>query len=159
MSPTETYPVYKVKFKLSIQDPDMPSPRHHTILFVQTNERPCSGIKHHVTGDIVTGMHYESVGIDDPAIDDNFFSTELLGHTRSLHYPRNWDDILKSLPAPPKQKAFNVNTMRTEPVKCWEPLAFYEAGEARRPLVKCTEWIDRHAVPTLTNAGLIECSL
>ncbi|CAG8922937.1 unnamed protein product [Penicillium salamii] len=156
-STSTTYPVYKVRFKLSIQDPDMVPPRYHTILFVQTNEQgPRSGIKHHVTGDIVTGMHYEPAIIQDPETDENFFSKELIGNTRALNYPKNWNDILKSLPAPPKQKAFNRNTMKTEPVKTWEPLAFYGADEPRRPLIKCTEWIENQAVPVLINAGLIQ---
>ncbi|KAJ5332899.1 hypothetical protein MYU51_008861 [Penicillium brevicompactum] len=157
MATSQRYPVYKVKFKLSIQDPDMPSPRYHTILFVETNERgPRTGIKHHVTGDIVTGMRYEPTIIDDPQSDENLFSKELIGHTQALNYPKSWNDILKSLPVPPKQKAFNCKTMKTEPVKTWEPLIFYGAGERRRPLVKCTEWIENQAVPMLINAGILQ---
>ncbi|KGO75605.1 O-methyltransferase, family 2 [Penicillium italicum] len=157
MSASQIYPVYKIKLKLSIQDPDMPSPRYHTILFVQTNAQgPGSGIKHHVTGDIVTGMHYEPAKYEDPEMDENFFSKELLGHTRALNYPKNWNDILKSIPAPPKQKAFNRVTMKTEPVKSWDPVTFYELGEPRRPLIKCTEWIEDQAIPILINAGLIQ---
>lgn len=151
------YPVLLVKFKLSIQDPDMPSPRYHTILFVETNERgPHSGIKHHVTGDIVTGMHYEPVIIDDPESDENLFSKELIGYTRALNYPKSWNDVLKLLPAPPKQKAFNCETMKTEPVRSWDPLTFYGPQEPRRPLIKCTEWIENQAVPMLINAGFIQ---
>jgi hypothetical protein len=155
MATSQIYPVYKVKFRLSIQDPDMYQSRYHTILFIQSNEQgPRTGIKHHVTGDIVTGMHYEAVSVDDPENDENFYSKELIGHTRALNYPKNWNDILKSIPAPPKQKAFNKVTMRTEPVKTWDPLTFYEAGEPRRPLIKCTEWIEDQAIPILINAGL-----
>ncbi|KAJ5774755.1 hypothetical protein N7457_009651 [Penicillium paradoxum] len=157
MSTSQIYPVYKVKLKLAIQDPDMPSPRYHTILFVQTNEPdPRSGIKHHVTGDIVAGMHYEAAAYNDPEADENFVSKELIGHTRALNYPKNWNDILKSIPAPPKQKAFNKVTMRTEPIKSWDPLVFYEPGEPRQPLIKCTEWIEDQAIPILINAGLIQ---
>ncbi|KAI3145466.1 hypothetical protein CBS147326_416 [Penicillium roqueforti] len=157
MSTSQIYPVYKVKLNLSMQDPDMPSPRYHTILFVQTNAQgPGSGTKHHVTGDIVTGMHYEPVNYNDPETDENFFSKELIGHTRALNYPKNWNDILSSVPAPPKQKAFNTVTMRTEPVKSWDPVVFYEPGEPRRPLVKCTEWIEDRAIPILINAGLVQ---
>ncbi|KAJ5207918.1 hypothetical protein N7449_002297 [Penicillium cf. viridicatum] len=157
MSTSQIYPVYKVKLRLSIQDPDMPSPRYHTILFVQTNEQgPGSGIKHHVTGDIVTGMHYEPAKYNDPETDENFFSKELIGHTRALNYPKNWNDILKSIPAPPKQKAFNKVTMKTEPVKSWDPMTFYEPGEPRRLLIKCTEWIEDQAIPILINLGLIQ---
>ncbi|KAJ5351903.1 hypothetical protein N7452_000877 [Penicillium brevicompactum] len=157
MATSQRYPVYKVKFRLSIQDPDMPSPRYHTILFVETNERgPRTGTKHHVTGDIVTGMQYEPTIIDDPESDENLFSKELIGHTQALNYPKRWNDLLKSLPAPPKQKAFNCKTMKTEPVKTWEPLTFYGVGEQRRPLVKCTEWIENQAVPMLINTGILQ---
>ncbi|KAI2729424.1 hypothetical protein CBS147325_10002 [Penicillium roqueforti] len=157
MSTSQIYPVYKVKLNLSMQDPDMPSPRYHTILFVQTNAQgPGSGTKHHVTGDIVTGMHYEPVNYDDPETDENFFYKELIGHTRALNYPKNWNDILSSVPAPPKQKAFNTVAMRTEPVKSWDPVVFYEPGEPRRPLVKCTEWIEDRAIPILIDAGLVQ---
>ncbi|KAJ5693828.1 hypothetical protein N7536_004240 [Penicillium majusculum] len=120
MSISQIYPVYKVKLKLAIQDPDMPPPPDTT--------PSSSGIKHHVTGDIVTGMHYEPAKYDDPETDENFFSKELIGHTRALNYPKNWNDILKSIPVPRKQKAFNKVTMKTEPVKSWDPMTFYEPG-------------------------------
>ncbi|EKV09142.1 O-methyltransferase, family 2 [Penicillium digitatum] len=135
----------------------MPIPRYHTLLFVQTDAQGLgSGIKHHVTGDVVTDMHYESAKYENPETDENFFSTDLLGHTRALNYPKNWNDLLQSIPAPPKQKAFNQVTMKTEPVKSWDPLTFYEPGEPRRPLIQCTEWIEDQAIPILINAGLIQ---
>ncbi|KAJ5515096.1 hypothetical protein N7463_004648 [Penicillium fimorum] len=113
MSTSQIYPVYKVKLKLGIQDPDMPSSRYHTILFIQTDAQ---------------GIHYEPTKYDDPETDENFFSKELIGHTRALSYPKNWNDILKPIPAPEKQEALNKVTMKTEPIKNWDPVTFYEPG-------------------------------
>lgn len=156
MSEPQTNRVFKVKFKLAISDPDMPSPRYHTIVFVETNHLgPGSGIKHHVTGDIVTGMRYESTPIQDPEQDDNLHSKELIGDASMVNYPHNWNNLLGMLPAPPKQKAFNIATMKTEPVKYWVPLTFYEPGEPRRPLMKCTEWIEMQAIPALIEKGFL----
>lgn len=135
----------------------MPSPRYHTIIFVETNDQGLgSGVKHHVTGDIVSGMHYESTPIPDPKDDKVFHSKESIGYTSAASYPQVWDGILETLPAPPKQKAFNLNTMRAEPVKSWEPLTFYEPNELRLPLVKCTEWIEQQAIPALIAEGLLQ---
>lgn len=156
MSESKTNRVFKVKFKLAISDPDMPSPRYHTIIFVETNDLgPGSGTKHHVTGDIVNGMRYEAVPIEDPQGDDNLHSKVLIGHARIADYPQAWNNLLGMLPAPPKQKAFNIATMKTEPVKNWTPLTFYGPGETRRPLIKCTEWTEKQAIPALIDEGLL----
>nr|POF04252.1 hypothetical protein CFP56_22007 [Quercus suber] len=156
MPRTPCYAVYKLRSHLTMQDLDMPSPRFHTAIFVETNARGAgTGTKHHVTGDITTGMRYESKPY--PSADDagTLHSKDLLGHADSLLYPQAFDDVLRTLSAPPKQKAFNIATMRTEPVKSWEPLTFYQAGEPRRPLVKCTEWTEQEAIPALQREGLI----
>lgn len=56
----QQYRVYTVRFSLSMPDPDMPTPRYHTAIFVETGEDG-SGYLHHVTGDITSmgGMRYE----------------------------------------------------------------------------------------------------
>lgn len=154
------YQVFKLRSHLVMQDPDMPSPRYHTSLFVETRDAgPSSGVKHHVTGDIVSGMHYESKPHDISEEAESLHSKELIGSTLAATYPESWDGVLRGIPAPPKQKAFNLRTMKTEPVKSWTPLTFYEPGEARPPLVKCTEWVEQHAIPVLVSQGLlIQCS-
>lgn len=154
-----SYPVYKVKSNLAIQDPDMPQPRYHTIIFVETNfDGRRSGVKHHVTGDIVSGMHYETVHYDpnDPETSESIHSKELIGYTAISAYPHAWEEVLGRVPPPPKQKAFNIKTMRTEPVKCWDPLTFHEPRETRRQLMKCTEWTEQLAIPALERGGLLE---
>ncbi|KAF7548920.1 hypothetical protein G7Z17_g6738 [Cylindrodendrum hubeiense] len=153
----ELYRVFKLKFKLAMQDPDMPQPRYHTIIFVETNiPRPGSGFKHHVTGDIVNGMQYESVPYHISDQFEDLASQELIGHAKVSKYPTEWDSLLRTIQPPPKQKAFNIKTMKTEPVKSWAPLRFYQPGESRTPLIKCTEWVEQEAIQSLISQGLIE---
>ncbi|KAK7422487.1 hypothetical protein QQZ08_009475 [Neonectria magnoliae] len=157
MSDSKLYRVFKLKCTLEMQDPDMSGPRFHTVIFVETNgQGPGSGVKHHVTGDLVQGMQYEAEPYDNPESFENFAAMELIGYTKADTYPEKWDDHLKAIPPPPKQKAFNIRTMKTEPVKSWDPLVFYEPGEARVPLIKCTEWAEQQAIPSLISDGLIE---
>lgn len=136
----QQYHVYIVKSHLSIPDPDLPSPRYHTAIFVET-ETNGDGYAHHVTGDItsVGGMRYEKKFEARPELSDTFYSQDLLGLTDASTYPNSWDDLLRQVPSPPRQKAFNPKTMRTEPFKTESPLTFYEPGEVRQPLAKCTE--------------------
>lgn len=149
------YPVYKIRYNLAVQDPDTIGTRYHTVIFVQT-EADGSGDKHHVTGDITNtnGMTYEcKTERGDPS--DGLHSKELLGYTNTTHYPQAWKTLLSNVAPPPRQKAFNPKSMRTEPFKTLDPLTFYEPGEARRPLIKCTEWMEDRALPALWHAGLI----
>ncbi|KAI6786012.1 uncharacterized protein J7T54_006351 [Emericellopsis cladophorae] len=148
-----SYAVYKLKSHLAMQDPDMPSPRFHTVIFVETTAQ--GGVKYHVTGDIVQGMHYESEACHYPLTSETLHSKELLGYTSASDFSTKFENLLKTLPPPPKQKAFNTKTLKTEPVKSWNPVTFYEPGEARTPLRKCTEWTEQQAIPALQKAGLI----
>ncbi|KAG9252553.1 uncharacterized protein F5Z01DRAFT_690842 [Emericellopsis atlantica] len=150
------YPVYKIKLRLSICDPDIPSPAIHTIIFVETGTHGHgSGFQHYVTGDCVRGMHYETKRCPGPSKLENLCSKELIGHVEASSYPKEIDNVLRALPAPPRQKAFNLSTMKTEPVKCWDPLTFYGPGDVREPLKKCTEWTEEDAIPALIRAGAI----
>ncbi|ODM19401.1 hypothetical protein SI65_04385 [Aspergillus cristatus] len=147
--------VFLARFKLAIQDPDVPSPRWHTTLFVETEEDG-AGYIHEVNGDIISpqGMKYLPTFQSAPETSEPFFSKELLGFTASPHL-EPWRALLESVPAPHQQKAFNIATMRTEPFKTLVPLTFYAAGKERRPLIKCTEWTLDRAIPALKEAGLI----
>ncbi|KAL2005974.1 hypothetical protein VTN00DRAFT_9628 [Thermoascus crustaceus] len=153
----QQYCVFVVKFKLSIPDPDMPTPRYHTTIFVETQEDG-SGYLHHVTGDITSsgGMRYEKKFRDQPEESATFYSKTELGVTDASTYPNSFDEVLRKVPPPSQQKAFNVKTMRTEPFKTKNPLTFYEPNEPRRPLIKCTEWTEHQAIPALKSAGLIQ---
>jgi hypothetical protein len=69
---TTRHPLYKIKYTLSLPDPMMPQPRHHTVLFIPHASSPSSsGIVHHVVGDLITGMHYESRPKPAPEDNDN----------------------------------------------------------------------------------------
>ncbi|RJE23171.1 hypothetical protein PHISCL_04478 [Aspergillus sclerotialis] len=153
---TTHYEVFLTKFHLTIQDPDTPGPRHHTTIFVQTSSDG-SGILHQVTGDITSpaGMSYTPTPSTAPEQSETFHSSQRLGTTPASTHPDEWYRLLENVPAPPQQKAFNVKTMKTEPFKMKDPLTFYEPGELRRPLVKCTEWTLEKALPALRENKLI----
>lgn len=153
--------MYKVKSDVGFPDPHMPPGRLHHSIFVQTTEDG-SGINYEVTGDITSmgGMTYQSKPAEDPTTLDTFQSREFLGHTSAANQETNWENVLSSLPTPPQQKAANLAKMgQVEPFK--ERLAsggfvFYKDGEERRPLWKCTEWVEQYAIPTLLDKGLIK---
>ncbi|KAK4119818.1 hypothetical protein N657DRAFT_637019 [Parathielavia appendiculata] len=135
------YKVFKLKFRLSMQDPDMPQPRYHHLIFVESNPQNGSGIKFHVTGDITSanGMVYQSVAYHDPKNSATLHSSELLGYTDAANFKAKFDNVFRACPPPPQQKSFNVKTMKMEPFKIKTPLTFYGPGETRKPLRKCTE--------------------
>ncbi|KAH9220779.1 hypothetical protein DL95DRAFT_266785, partial [Leptodontidium sp. 2 PMI_412] len=56
-------------------------------------------------------------------------------------------------PPPPKQKHFNVETMRTEQMK--PDGTFYQPDEYRPPTIKCTEWTENQAIPALYESGVL----
>jgi hypothetical protein len=147
-----SYTVYKVRNNLAIQDPDMGGKRYHTILFVET-ESDSSGTIHHVIGDIVTGMQYESRKEPAPESSAVFHSKEFLGRVLIANYPDDFQQVCLAQPPPPPQKKFNPKTYRTEQV---EPDGtFYSPGEPRPPMIKCTEWTENQAIPALIASGFI----
>ncbi|KAJ5934437.1 hypothetical protein N7466_003984 [Penicillium verhagenii] len=152
------YEVYLARYNLAMQDPDMPGPgpRFHTAIFVQTAADK-SGIQYHVTGDVTSagGMIYTPQPRQSADYSGSLNSLDKLGVTPVSKHPADWDRVLRRIPTPPQQKAFNIKTMKTEPFKTQAPLTFYEPGEPRRPLVKCTEWILDRAIPALRANGLI----
>lgn len=148
--------VYKVRYgPVDPPDPDVPGVRYHNVIFVETDEDG-SGIIHHVTGDLVDGMHYERKPSPRPEDDDTrrFYDKEFLGTVLASSHPAAFDEVLRAQPPPPRQKRFNAKTLRTELFK--PDGGFYEPGEPRRPLVKCTEWTQQQAIPALLQSGTIE---
>ncbi|KAG7412031.1 hypothetical protein Forpe1208_v008490 [Fusarium oxysporum f. sp. rapae] len=158
---SDSYPVYKVKSHMALPDPHMPPGRFHHAIFVETNEDG-SGTLYHVTGDVTSanGMSYEIGDSPDTAQLEGFHFKELLGYTGSDVHSDQWNTLLASLPTPPQQKASNPkNQGRVEPFK--EKVGdyeyvFYTDGEERKPLWKCTEWVEWHAIPALCEHGLIQ---
>ncbi|OAA65295.1 hypothetical protein SPI_02082 [Niveomyces insectorum RCEF 264] len=167
------YRVWKLRFHLAMQDPDTTGIRYHTSIFVETGGADDHadgagtgagrGVVFHVVGDVTAGMTYETKHTDPPEETENFYAKTLLGHAAAGTFPTQWNLLLRGIPPPGKQKAFNPATMRTEPVKSWgrdgdwghsEP-AFYAPSEQRPPLFKCTEWTEQRALPALVAAGLL----
>ena len=139
-----------------MQDPDLPEPRVHTTIFVKAGPDG-NGTIHEVTGDITSseGMYYTRTLSEAPELSTEFHASLKLGVTLACKPPGEWQRILECVPTPPQQKAFNVKTMKTEQFKMKDPLTFYEPGELRRPLIKCTEWTMERAIPALKANGLI----
>ena len=151
----EHYNVYRVRYNLELADPDVPGPRYHNVLFVETGADG-SGTIHHVVGDMVQGMTYQAKRGRRPEESASFYNKDFLGTVSASSYPGSVDAVLRAQPAPPRQKAFNVKTMRTEPVKA--DGTFYVSNEARPQLFKCTEWIEQRAIPSLRQAGVLEAT-
>jgi hypothetical protein len=147
-----SYNVFKVKYTIAMPDPDMPSPRYHNVIFVES-EPNGDGIIHHVTGDITSGMTYATKNGKRPEQSQTFYGKEFLGTVNAQDYPHRVDQILRAQPPPPKQKHFNIKTMRTEQMK--PDGTFYEPGEPRPPMVKCTEWTVNQAIPALYSSGVL----
>jgi hypothetical protein len=151
------FPVYIARFTVGLKDPDIPGPRFHHTIWVETDPKDKNGVKFHVIGDITSkgGMTYKSEECHDPMAESECHSKEFLGYTAAKDFRESWDRLLRGLPTPPKQKEFNVKTLKTELVKSWEPLTFYTPGEERHVPWKCTEWTNNYALPALHEARLI----
>lgn len=145
--------VYLVEYKLGMIDPDRPEEKFHLAIYVDT-EMGKSGFLHHVTGNITStkGMTYTPKSSMYPSGAPSFSSMRKIGVTKS---PHAWENALKQVQTPPQQKAFNGKTMKTEPFKTRRPLTFYEPNEARKPLIKCSEWVIERALPFLRQKGLL----
>jgi len=148
-----SYNVWEVRFKLGIQDPDSPETRYHTVIFVETNADG-SGYIHHVEGELVIGMKYVAKSFRRPEIFKSFHNRELLGKVLKSDYPDGVNRVCEAQPPPEPQKKYNTKTNRTEPIK--SDGTFYEPGETQAPMVKCTEWTERRAIPALKAAGILK---
>lgn len=148
-----SYSVYQVMYTLAIEDLDMPTPRFHNVIFVEI-EPETSGTMYHVTGSItdVGGMKYQEKKGRHPNQSESPNTYVGLGKIKVTDYPEV-DRILRALPTPPKQKHFNIKTMKTEQMK--PDGTFYEPGEPRPPMIKCTEWTVNQAIPALYASGIL----
>ncbi|KAF1812911.1 hypothetical protein P152DRAFT_435204 [Eremomyces bilateralis CBS 781.70] len=151
------YKLYRVEYKLALQDPEFKETRYHNVIFVETGSDG-SGYKHHVNGDVVseTGMTYLREMESKPDLLETFHAVHYLGWVTSSSYPEAFDALLRSLPTPPRQRRFNIQTMKYE--RCGSDGAFYGPDEIAPPLVKCTEWTHQTAIPALLQKGLIQTS-
>ena len=108
-------------------------------------------------------MTYESKKTGNPANSRSFHSQELLGYTYFNTHPGQWNSVLSSQPTPPQQKASNPKKHgQVEPFKekiSDHQYVFYEPEDERRPLWKCTEWVEWYAIPALQAYGLIQAQV
>ena len=151
---TQGYRIYKVQYKLGLQDPAFTETRYHTVLFVET-DADGGGRIHHVTGDIASssGLMYQSKSGRPPEQSDTFHQKFYLGLVRAADYPDVVEQLLQSLTPPPRQRRFNPSTMAWE--QCKPDGTPYGPHETRPPYRKCTEWTEQQAIPTLQQHGLI----
>jgi hypothetical protein len=153
---SQEFEVYKVQYKLGMQDPDFNYTRYHTVIFVKTDVDG-GGHIHHVTGDLVIGMQYQKKAGRRPEQSLTFHAKEYLGKVRAADYPDEVDRLLRSLPPPPRQKRFNPQTMAYE--RCKPDGSSYDTGQSLPPLMKCTEWTENNAIPKLIEQGLLQTGL
>jgi len=107
------YDVYKVRYKLGMQDPLMgPEVRYHTVVFVET-EANGGGRIFHVIGDIMRaqGMEFESKSARSPDESATFHEKVLLGRTPVEYYPDYFESVLRAQPPPGRQRIFNPKTI------------------------------------------------
>lgn len=90
--------VYLVKTQVGLRDPDIPGPRSHHIILVETNPDNKSGVKFIVVGDITSGsgMTYESREDGAPERTLEAQSKNLLGHTAADGSRARWDHFRES---------------------------------------------------------------
>jgi len=148
-----SYNVYKVRYRLMMQDPDSTTTRFHTVIFVET-KADGSGWMHHVEGEIVKGMKYNPKSAKQPNSSETYHSKDFIGKILKSDYPDAVNRVCEAQPPPGPQKAYNPKTNRTEQVK--PDGTFYAPGEARPPLIKCTEWTENQAIPALKAAGILK---
>jgi hypothetical protein len=111
------------------------APRDHQVIFVETNPDR-SGQLFQVTGNIQTGMRYESKAAKRPEDSASFVKKELLGSVTTANFSRI-DPACRSNPPPAKQ--FN-GPKRINP---------------HIPLRRCQEWT-KETIQTLKNEGIIQ---
>jgi hypothetical protein len=150
----QAYDVYKVQYRLGLQDPALSETRYHTAIFVHT-DADGAGFIHEVHGDIAsgTGMKYGRKHEEAPELSDTFHAKTLLGKVLANDYPGPVEALLHTVPPPPRQKRFDPASMSWE--QCKSDGTPYASHETRPPYSKCTEWTEQRAIPALLRAGLI----
>ncbi|KAH6704234.1 hypothetical protein BKA61DRAFT_636059 [Leptodontidium sp. MPI-SDFR-AT-0119] len=145
--------VYKVQYRLGMQDPLIPGIRYHTVIFIET-DADGGGYIYHVTGDIAStdGMTYQCKKGRPPEQSDTFYRKTYLGQIRVSDL-KEVGRLLQSVPPPPRQRIFITTTMKYE--QCKPDGTLYGSHEERPPYSKCTEWTEQRAIPTLEQAGII----
>ncbi|KAF3483494.1 uncharacterized protein GIQ15_02818 [Arthroderma uncinatum] len=150
------YPVYLLQENVAFPDPFFNEKRYHTGIFIETDPQSGTGAFHHVTGDIVSvqGMKYEVRPMSSPPESSEAFHAKTkLGRVRREDYPATFDEKLRGIPPPIRQRIFNPRTMTLE--QCKLDGTLYMPGESKPPYEKCTEWTNLKAIPALIEARIL----
>jgi hypothetical protein len=81
-----SFNAFKVRYSVTIADPNIPGLRYHTMIFVITNSNNSKFI-HYVTGDLMTGIRYERKIDKTSEESDTFHNKKFLGKIRATNYP------------------------------------------------------------------------
>lgn len=165
----EWFRVFKPEFDMVAFDPLDPAKRYHTGIYVETNQEGYEGKLFHVTGDIIAanGMIYEereNYVAEELAYLYRYDDTQIGWVLKADYHLGRISSILRALPKPTKQQGINFwekdpVTGRHEIIWTKEDGERYGPGEQRRPVFKCNEWTDQHAVPALRQAGVLRDSV
>lgn len=148
-----------MQYKLGLQDPAFSETRYHTVIFIET-ESDGGGYTHEVTGDIASsnGMTYQTKKEQGPPEQsETFHQKYFLGWVHKYDYPSAVDQLLRSLPSPPRQRRFDPERMMW--VQCKPDDTPYGPKETPPPYEKCTEWTEKKAIPCLQQRGVLHASL
>jgi hypothetical protein len=98
-----------------MQDHLIPGVRYHTVVFVET-DADGGGYIHHVVGDIASanGMTYQRKPGRPPQHSETFHGKVYLGQIRVCDYPNAVEQVLRTVPPPPRQRVFNTVSMAYE---------------------------------------------
>ena len=99
-------------------------------------------------------MYYDTKRGRRPEESESFYAKAYLGVIKAADYPHQMNQVLSAQPPPPKQKHYNVKTMKTAQIK--PDGIFYAPDEPRSPMIKCTEWTINQAVPALYASGVLK---
>lgn len=157
------YRVFRPELDMVAPDPLDPVKRYHEGIFVQMDPLNNTGTLFHVTGDIMaaTGMIYQERGGYVPGVSALLYrNTEIGWVSKDDYHSGKFSTILRALPRPTKQQGINFweidpITRKHEIIWTKEDGERYEPGEQRRPIFKCNEWTNLHAIPALRAAGVL----
>jgi hypothetical protein len=102
-------------------------------------------------------MKFEIKLGQNPELSHSFPEKTYLGRIRVEDYPARLTEVLRSVPPPHCQRAFNPETMRTEQIK--PDRTSYGPNEQRPQYIKCTEWTEQRALPALYQHQLLHNNL
>lgn len=159
----DSYRVYRPEFDTVAFDPLDPAKRYHEGVFIELDAKTGKGTLFHVTGDIISnnGMFYEERRDYASGLSDHLHSFKQIGWVRQVDFHSGrLAALLRDLPRPTKQQGLNFWVKPyTDLIWTKQDGEPYGSGEPRRPVFKCNEWTNLHAIPALRDAGILRDSV